>query len=260
MAGGALLFVEIDHDPARHFSPLQLLHALWEPTQPADFAHRLQFASPRILERLRSVLHVTYDATRDGELQGSVDKRVGADNNVLCRWREANTHNNTANSTPNVGDGVYKLSVEEATVERSQWGRTFVTLPRRHHNAMRSDTIGDFDHFGGDILLRLEVDKGHSAASFRQSCFLFSGIDDDRSHSHGPVIAGQQHVITQGEESGTYLANCTPWIPTPPPPPGNTTHRPACNRASFNARCIVEAAHMIGPATSSGTPSGMRVV
>ncbi|KAH9835089.1 hypothetical protein Tdes44962_MAKER08591 [Teratosphaeria destructans] len=77
------------------------------------------------------------------------------------------------------------------------------------------------------------------------------------------LFASVSITYTYTEKSnrrGTYLANCTPWIPTPPPPPGNTTQFPARNPLSTSARCIVLALHMIGPATSSLTPSGIRLV
>lgn len=65
---------------------------------------------------------------------------------------------------------------------------TFVRLVCRHNDTMRTNTISDLLDLRNSVLSLLEVNE-HLSAHFQRKLLLgLSAVNNNRSHTHGPVI------------------------------------------------------------------------
>lgn len=99
------VLIEINHDPASHLSPPQLLHTLRHLAHASDLADRLQQASPRIVESRSGILHGTNKRTDDLQVLEREKVGVGAESNSAS-GRESDGHDSATDAVADVLDRV----------------------------------------------------------------------------------------------------------------------------------------------------------
>lgn len=252
------LSIEVHNRPSRNLSPLQLLYRLWQLIDRIDRINRLQKSPFRKVQRLRRVFHVADECTGDGKVLEGEERRVSPDGRRACRCCIVGIGLASKSKVCCRGKGSGVVLVDEGDRVgdniRNPIHMTFAptrspTRPIAPLYALGAVTMTPCAPTPSAILTTSAATSLDSLKSTKASAPIFM----QSSFFSAPVS------MTMGR-SPIALASCTPWMPTPPPPPGKTAHSPGCSLDSTSERYTVLAEHMIGPAMKSSTPSGMGEV